>query len=167
MKSNTAIYTDTNEISTETKADYAFFVNAAKYGTIAGGLVALFFFTLQSIGMSDAIGMKYVGYGMLGIILTIALVDYERFLKTGTTFKNGMNYAAQITLITGATIVAINAITFFLGSNLVFSKYGFEATNFPKLLLLSGAIFLEIMVVGLIFTLIVLQYLKSRRDYQS
>jgi len=165
MKSDTAIYTD--KINTETKGDFSFFVNAAKYGVIAGGLIALFFFALQASGMENAIGLKYLGYGILGIMLAIALGDYERYLKTGTTFKNGMTYAAQITLIAGVTMVAINTITFFLGTDLGFSKYGIESNTFPELLMLSGAIFLEIMVAGLIFTFITLQYLKSRKDYKS
>lgn len=165
MKSNTATYTDNT--NSKTKKDYSFFVNAAKYGVVAGGLTALYFFALQFGGMEDAIGIKYLGYGILGILLSIGLVDYDRYLKTGATFKNGMMYAAQITLFAGATLVAINTITFVLGTDLGFSKYGVESATFPESLMLSGAIFLEIMVAGLIFTFIILQYLKSRRDYKS
>lgn len=165
IESSTTIYA--NEVNTMTKEDYPFFISSMKYGIIAGGVIALFFFLLQSMGMEDAIGLKYAGYGILGIILAIGLTDYDRFLSTGTTFRNGMTYAAQIALFTGLTMIAINVITFLSGSGLVFSKYGVEATSFPKLLMISGALFLEIMVAGLIFTFIVLQYLKSRRDYKS
>lgn len=165
VTSNTTTYsTTTNEF---TKASYPFFNGTLKYGLIAGGLIAAFFFALQFTGMGNNIGMKYFGYGILGIILAIGLKDYDRFLKTGATFKNGMSFAIQVTAIAGATLVLINVITFSLGSSLVFSKYGVEATDFSTLLMISGALFLEIMVAGLVFTFISLQYLKSRKGYDG
>lgn len=163
ITSNPATYTTEKEQNSYT--NYPFFSSAIKYGTIAGGLIAFFFFVLQSFGMQDVIGLKYLGYGILGIILAIGLGDYDRFLKTGTTFKNGIPFGARISLFTGVTLIAINTITFLVGSHLVFSKYGMETTDFASLLMLNGAIFFEIMVVGLVFTLIALQYFKSRIDY--
>ncbi|MFK7979611.1 MAG: hypothetical protein AB8G86_06495 [Saprospiraceae bacterium] len=165
LTSNTATYN--SESISSTKANYPFFSSTFKYGVISGGLIAAFLFILQFAGMENNIGMKYFGYGLLGMVLAIGLTDYDQFLKTGTTFKSGMSFAAQITLFAGATIIAINAITFLLGSSLVFSKYGVEVVDFSSLLMISGAIFLEIMVAGLIFTFITLQYLKSRKDYDG
>lgn len=163
-KSNTTSF---SAINTSSKMQYPFFSGTLKYGVIAGGLMALFLFFIQSIGMENNIGMKYLVYGLLGMVLAIGLSDYDRFLKTGTTFRKGMPFAAQITLLTGATVLIINVITFFTGSSLVFSKYGLEAVDFPTLLMISGTLFMEIMVAGLIFTFIVLQYLKSRKDYKG
>lgn len=165
LTSNSAPYSSNKTVHKNTS--YPFFSSTFKYGAIAGGLITVFLFMLQSLGMEDNIGMKYLGYGLLGVILAIGLADYDRFLKTGTTFKNGMSFAAQVTLFAGATLIAINAITFISGSSLVFSKYGVEAADFSNLLMISGAIFLEIMVAGLIFTFITLQYLKSRKDYDE
>ncbi len=165
LTSNSPSYSSDNTAYKNTS--YPFFSSTLKYGIISGGLIAVFFFILQSLGMENGIGYKYLGYGLLGIILTIGLRDYDQFLKKGTTFRKGMSFAAQITLFTGATLVAINAITFISGSSLVFSKYGIEAASFPTLLMISGAIFLEVLVAGLVFTLIALQYLKSRRDYNG
>lgn len=165
LTSNSATYSS-NKTANKNEG-YPFFSSTFKYGIISGGLVAIFFFILQSFGMENNIGYKYLGYGLLGIILAIGLTDYDRFLRTGTTFKNGISFAAQVTLFAGATLLAINTITFISGSSLVFSKYGLEAADFPALLMISGAIFLEVLVAGLIFTLITLQYLKSRRDYNG
>lgn len=165
ITSNTTTYAST--ASSTNKDNYPFFKGTFTYGVIGGGLIAAFLFILQFAGMENNIGIKYFGYSFLGVMLAIGLVDYDRFLKTGTTFRNGMSFAAQITLFAGVTIIAINAIAFLLGSSLVFSKYGVEVVDFPSLLMISGALFLEIMVAGLIFTFITLQYLKSRKDYHG
>ena len=78
-----------------------------------------------------------------------------------------MKLGAQITLFAGATLIAINLITFLFGSELTFSRYGTEAGIFSDFLLLGGAIFLEVLVAGLVFTFIALQYYKSRTDYNG
>ncbi len=153
------------EVRNDEKVYFPFLKNALQYGFIAGGLIALCLFVMQVLGVENAIGLKYASYTMLGIVLAIGLGEYNKYLKTGTTFRNGMAFAAQISLFTGATLVLIHLITFLVGSDLVFSKYGLEATSFPNWLLLSGGIFLEVMVAGLVFTFIVLQFLKSRVDY--
>lgn len=163
--SRTAIYT--SNIQNKTKPDYPFFRSSATHGIIAGGLIALSLFILQVLGMGDVIGWKYAIYGILAIILAEAIGDYDRFLETGTTFRKGMLFAAQISLFTGIVLIGINTIAFLADTNLVFSKYGKEAIDFPTLLTINGAIFLEIMVAGLIFTLVVLQYFKSRKDYKE
>lgn len=163
--SNAATYNTTSVNSKEN--DYPIVNSSIKYGLIAGGLIAIFYFGIQTLGMSNSIGLKYAGYGLLGIILAFGLGDYERFLKTGTTFKSGMPFAASIVLFSGLTVVVINVVTFLSGSHLVFSKYGIESTNFPTLVTISGAIFLEIIVAGMIFTFIILQYLKSRKDFKG
>lgn len=160
----TAYSTESNNLK---KADYPFFRASLKYGILSGVLISFFLFAMQSAGMENNIGAKYFGYGILGIILAIGLGDYDRFLKSGTTFKSGMTFAAQITLIAAATLVLVNVLTFLSGSSLVFSKYGVEAADFSTLLMISGALFLEIMVVGLVFTFISLQYLKSRKGYKG
>jgi len=165
ITSSSAIY-EQQSISTQSTT-YPFFYKAMIYGVIAGGLIALCLFILQALGMENVIGWKYAAYGALGIVLAFAIKDYDRFLKTGTTFKNGMTFAAQISLIAGATLIAVNTFNFLIGSDLVFAKYGLETADFPSLMLLNGAIFLEVMVSGLVFTLMVLQYFKSRRDYSE
>lgn len=155
------------EVKNNSGVDFPFFKKAIHYGYTAGGLIALCLFIVQSMGLENSIGMKYASYAMLGIILAIGLGEYDKYLKTGTTFRKGMLFAAQISLFAGVTLILIHLFTFLAGSTLVFSKYGIEATSLTNWFLLSGGIFFEVMVAGLIFTLIVLQYLKSRLDYKE
>jgi len=155
------------QVNNSNDADYPFFKNALFYGGIAGGLIALSLFALQTVGMEQSIGGKYISYVMLGLVLAYGLIEYDAYLETGTTFKNGMVFAAQICLFSGATLILIHLVTFLTGSSLVFSKYGIEATKFSHWLLLSGGIFMEVMVAGLVFTFIILQALKSRKNYKQ
>ena len=155
------------QVNNSNGTDYPFFKNTLRYGYIAGGLIALSLFALQKLGMEQSIGIKYISYIMLGLVLAYGLKEYDAYLETGTTFKKGMVFAAQICLFSGATLLIIHLITFLAGSSLVFSKYGVEATSFSYWLLLSGGIFMEVMIAGLIFTFIILQALKSRKNYKN
>ncbi|MEM1122798.1 MAG: hypothetical protein AAGJ18_20300 [Bacteroidota bacterium] len=165
--SDTAIYTSQETSNSKTKAQYPFFANSLKYGITGGVLLSIYFFILKSAGMQDAIGMKYAGYFIFGAVLALAIGDYDRFLKTGTTFINGIKFALRISFITGLTLVAVDTVTFFINSDLVFSKYGMDADDLPSLLIVNAAVFLEVFVAGIIFTQISLQYFKSRRDYDG
>ena len=144
--------------------NYSFSIIAFAFGLIIGDLAALTFFILQIAGLEYTIGSKFTSYALLGIVIMLGINKYNRLSESRTTFKDKIVFATQIALFAGFTLFTINTLIFFIDANLVFLMYGKETADFVALLAINGLLFLEIMVVGLIFPFIALQYFKSKRD---
>ncbi|RMF25865.1 MAG: hypothetical protein D6765_09840 [Bacteroidetes bacterium] len=79
-------------------------------------------------------------------------------------FKTGMQVGLLITLFTGLTLGLIHLGAFLLGSEWSFTLYGRNANSLGNFLLVSGGMFFEILVFGLIITLGWLQWFKGKRN---
>lgn len=140
---------------------FNFYGKGTMWGVQAGALMGLFIIGLQLFGGENIIALKFFKYAFLIIFLGIGLNTYKSYLHKDTIFKNGALLGGYITFISGIVLIIVNTIAFTSGSSITFEKFGVEANNFGQFLTISGTMFFEVIVFGMIITFIILQYLKS------
>ena len=132
-------------------------------GIEAGALMALFLVILEATVPEDtAAGLRFLQYLILGGMLYYAL-SYTRdhYPQTGY-FQEGMQIGAGISVISALTVIAVNLISFMLGTSMTLEKYSRGNESVGEFLSTNGILFFEIFVFGMILTFICLQYLKTR-----
>ncbi|MFT4762519.1 MAG: hypothetical protein ACI9LN_004505 [Saprospiraceae bacterium] len=140
---------------------FNFYWRGAVWGVLAGALMAFFLLTLQAIVEENLITIGFLKYGILAVVLGFALTNYKRYLNKDSIFKNGILYGAYITLLSAGILTLVNMAIFkFIGGFSV-KKFGVKANDFADFFSVSGAIFFEVFILGMIITFIILQYLKS------
>jgi hypothetical protein len=134
-------------------------------GLIAGALMGLYLFIME-LSLTDPSSMvKFGKYLFLAAVLGYFLTKARRRNKDRYFFKRGALLGITISFISALTIILINGMAFFSGSEATFDKFTMHASSFGQFLLIDGVILFEIVVYGMILTFIWLQYLKGRTEY--
>lgn len=131
-------------------------------GIQAAALMALYLFALNYMGGSDIVVMKFMKYLFLGVVLFLTLKRFQEILPNGDLFKNGILLGAYTCMVSGLVLAIINTFTVGINADLAFQKFGLESEGLANTLVVSGSLFFEVFVMGMILTFIILQGLKRR-----
>ena len=159
--------TNQNEIANDIKKNnlppFNFFGIGAALGVSAGVGMALFLFALNFFGAEESIGLKFIKYLILAGFLAFGLSGYKNQLGEYFKFKKGITYGLFIAFISALSLVFLNLLAFGFSDQIAFEKFQLEPNTFGQTALISGAIFFEVLVYGMIITFIILQYLKTKQ----
>lgn len=140
---------------------FNFYWRGAVMGVLGGALMAFFLLALQAMMDDNLITIGFLKYIILAVVLGFALNNYKRYLNRDTIFKNGVLYGAYITLVSATVLTLVNMAIFNFVDGFTVEKFGIAANDFSDFFSISGAIFFEVFVFGMIITFIILQFLKS------
>lgn len=135
--------------------------NPALLGLAAGTLMAFYLLLLQISGKEQVIGLKFIKYLFLAGALGYGLFRYRKWNLTKTFFKNGIRIGFYTTMVAAITVVAFDLIVSIIAPEYSFNKFSLSVSSPADFFVISGAIFFEILVFGMIGTFIFLQYLKG------
>lgn len=136
---------------------------SAKYGLLAGGVMAFILLAFQMLNMDYAPYLKLIKYVALGAILVVALNAVQR-KSTHGVFKKGAYMGVKVSLLAGLVLMVVNMLLFVANPDLAFSKYHVEPATMMEAAVVSMMLFFETWVIGGIITFIALQYLKGKAD---
>jgi len=140
---------------------FNFYWRGAVWGVLAGSLMALFLTFLQVVSSENVMTAGFLKHIILAVILGFALNNYKKYLFKDTIFKNGILYGGYITLLSAVVITLVNMATFYYVDQFSVEKFGVKAEDTADFFSVSGAVFFEVFVFGMIITFIILQYLKG------
>lgn len=142
---------------------FNFYWNGAKWGIISGIAMALYLFVLNFYEVSELIGIKFLKYLILGSILVYGLNTYKKYLDKTFTFKKGILLGLYTTFVSALSLILMNVLAYFFTDSLAFDKFSVSSDNFGDFAVISGGLFFEVIVYGMIITFIILQYLKTKK----
>lgn len=134
---------------------------STKYGIIAGTLMAMYLMIFQFTGNDYSPFLKLFKYLILGGAIVTALVSYKNSFPNKRIFIKGIAIGNKLSAIAAIILVAINIFLFLLSQDMSFSKYGLEPISFSQVIVVSGILFFETFVFGMILTFATLQLLKE------
>lgn len=140
---------------------FPFYSEGSKLAIIAGGLMGLFLYAIAFFGAEESIGLKFLKYLILGGFLAYGLYSQKKFLGKNYRFKKGILLGLFITAVSAITLIAMNFLAFTFFENIAFEKFQLSSDGIGSFLVVSGIVFFECLVYGMILTLIILQYLKT------
>lgn len=141
---------------------FNFYGEGLKLSLIAGVGMAIYLFALQ-LNSIESIGAKFFKYLVLGSILAYGLSAQKKFLGERYKYKRGILYGLFITSLSALILAGMNVAAYVLTETMSFSKFFMEADSVAHLAVISGVIFFEALVYGMILTFIILQYLKTSK----
>ncbi len=133
-------------------------------GLQAGIAMAIYLFLIDLLGGGDIIALKFLKYAFLAYFLWIGLSKVSDLMIRGKVFRNGIKEGAVITFFSGIALSVVNLIAFLINPAISFEKFGVVSDSFGSFMVVSGAIFFEVLVFGLIITFIWLQILKTKSE---
>jgi hypothetical protein len=134
---------------------------SAKYGLMAGGIMATILLFFQLLHVDYAPYLKLIKYVALGAIIVTAL---NTVAKRGTkrVFPAGAYMGVKVSLLAGLVLMVVNMVLFLANPDLAFSKYHVEPSTMMEAAIVSMMLFFETWVIGGIITFITLQYIKGK-----
>jgi hypothetical protein len=135
---------------------------SSKYGILAGLSMALFLLVFQVSGNDYSPFLKLCKYGILGVAIVLALMSYKNSKRSKGVFIKGMIIGNKLSLVAAAILAMVNILLFLSVDQWAFSKYGVEPSSIGQSIVISGILFFETFVFGMIITLTTLQFLKER-----
>jgi len=134
-----------------------------RWGIAAGVGMALFLVAAQVLTNGESMVLKFLKYIALIAVLSYGLKLQKSYLQKDYTFGSGMQLGAIITAVSAITLALMNFIMFGISEELAFDKFSLEANSVGNTAVLSGVLFFEVLVFGMIVTFIVLQAIKPKR----
>ena len=144
-----------------------FYFNGTRWGIFAGLGMTLFLVGLQLLSFNDVVALKFAKYIFLAIFVMHGLSSQKTFMGKYYRFQDGMMMGGWITLISAATLAAMNLLLFAWTDTLAFDKFTETGTNLADTLTISGVLFFETLVFGMILTFIWMQFIKPKRGQQG
>jgi hypothetical protein len=123
--------------------------------------MAVYLMIFQFSGNDYSPFLKLFKYIILGGAIAAALVSYKNSLPDKKIFFKGMAVGNKLSAIAAIILVAANIFLFLLSQDMSFSKYGLEPNSFSQAIVVSGILFFETFVFGMIITFATLQFLKE------
>ncbi|MEM9921701.1 MAG: hypothetical protein AAF990_26600 [Bacteroidota bacterium] len=130
-----------------------------KYGILAGAMMTMFLYVVEASGGSY--GIKFFKYFFLLGTISWALYQYKVNLRPRRFFQNGILLGVGISFFSGLVVAVTNLAGYVSGTGLSLHKFQLDSSTMANTMVISGVIFFEIFVFGMILTLITLQFLKG------
>ncbi len=131
-----------------------------RYGIFAGLIMGAFIALLQISGADVSIGAKFFKYLILTGFLGYGLRVLKKVSEPVKFFIDAITFGFQNTLAAGLAFISVNFVLFAINPEIAFRKFTMASKNFNQLLIVSGTLFFEVLVYGMIITLVCLQFLK-------
>ncbi len=155
--------TATRNKSSESAIPFNFYGSGAKWGIICGIAMAMYLFALNYYGIDELIGMKFLKYLILVSILAYGLTTYKNYLAEAFKFKKGILLGLYTTFVSAFSLILMNMVAYLFSDSLAFDKFQVESNSFGDFAVITGALFFEVIVYGMIITFIILQFLKTQK----
>lgn len=126
---------------------------AVIYGGICGVLIGIFQVILNAVEERIVLGYALAGFLVLIPAIWIGLNKYRQHLAAGEVFKNGILFGFQMSITASSIGIIISTLGYAITQPLGIDFGQLMATN--VFLVVLG------MVIGMIFTFIILQGIKS------
>ena len=151
---------DSNSISNNDNQSY--FKSAIKWGVATGIIMSLYLFAIDYATTSNVIALKFLKYIFLIGAIAIAIPRYINNVDRTVKFSKGISFGAYLTITSAITMVILNFIAYLTTDSLAFDKFNSYSNSGWKLLFITGGIFFEVLVFGMISTFVVLQAIKDK-----
>ena len=134
-------------------------------GIEAGALMSILLVILEASVTEDvAQGLRFLQYLILTAFIYLALKSARDHYPAVGFFQEGIQIGAGISVVSAATVILVNLLSYLLGGAVTLEKYSHGNESFGEFLSTNGILLFEIFVFGMIITFIWLQYLKMRSD---
>ena len=151
-----------NSDSISTNDNRSFYKYAIKWGIATGLIMSLYLFAIDYATTSNIIALKFLKYLFLIGAIAIAIPHYINKVDQTIKFSKGISLGAYITITSAITMVILNFIAYSTTGTLAFDKFSLYSNSVWKLVIITGGIFFEVLVFGMISTFVVLQAMKSK-----
>lgn len=148
-------------------ADQAAYRPTVLYGLLAAALMAIYLWLLQAVGLGDNTALKFMKYIILFVIFGMVAKTWRDHFQDGLIFNRGILYGGILSVTAGLGLVLLNFLAFVINPELAFSKFGDYPENLGEMLYLSGTLFMEVLIFGMIINFIWLQYYKTPKTYDK
>lgn len=146
---------------------YKIWPNGLIWGFAAGFCMGVYILLLQFFGEKNNIALKFLKYIFLVGIIGFVLGKYRKINRTSTYF--------QKSIFLGAVISAVSAVAFFVFDGVVslidpaysFTRFNYQIDSPLDFMITGAGTFFEVLVFGVIGTLIWLEYFKKRGQETS
>lgn len=130
---------------------------------LLGGLGMAIFLIASQLMAGDSMILKFLKYIALFGVLLYGLNAQKSYMKDSYAFKYGIQLGVIVTATGAITLALMNVFMFWISPDLAFDKFSMEADSVGHLAVLSGVLFFEVLVFGMIITFIILQAIKPSR----
>lgn len=138
-----------------------------RYGIFAGLTMGFFIALFQIFDAEITIAARFFKWlilvGFLGFGLK-ALKDVSEPVKF---FIDSITFGFQNTIAAALAFIGVNFILFAINPEFAFQKFTMASETFRELLIVSGSLFFEVLVYGMIITFIWLQILKFDKPQEQ
>jgi len=143
------------------KFAYPYLKKGMVLGMQAGAGMALILTILQfSEWQMSFVYWRYVKYLVLFGFLVYGIKQGQSEMGNNWRFDYGIRIGAIATAVSAMTVLLINGLYFTFVDGYDFSKFNKEVVDVPTFWVVNGAVFVEIIVFGMIATFLALQLLK-------
>jgi hypothetical protein len=132
------------------------------WGVQAGLWMGLFILLVNALGGEDNIALKFAKYLLLFGVLGWVLYRYRKVNRTKTYFQKGIALGAMTTFFSGLTFLLVDLVVSIANPDLSFTRFGYEVNSAFDFLTVTGGVFFEILVFGMISASIWLVYFNRR-----
>lgn len=151
----------TNPNKTVNPNDFSLYNDGVRWGIASGVGMALFLVGAHFIA-GDSMVLKFFKYIVLAAVLKFGLGLQKSYMKDNYSFRNGIQLGGIITGVSAITLALMNLFLFWVSKDLAFDKFSMKADTIGNLSVLSGVLFFEVLVFGMILSFIILQYIKPK-----
>lgn len=140
---------------------FNFYGKAAMYGIIAGFLMSFAIIGVQSLVEFPEYNAQLVQYLFFIPVLTYALYQFSLALKRKVIFQNGMMFGGVMSAIAGVAYIVINTFAYLAGMR-GWQLFNMDASeSFAGFLTIQVTTFFLILVAGLLWSFVAMQFLKN------
>lgn len=142
--------------------NFRFSASAFSWGLAAGLGMAAYLLLLHVSIADDSIFLKFVKHLILIGVLGWGLWKYRMVDRGKYFFRRAMLLGASMTFYAALTLALVSLIIGIAAPDFGFDKFNMPLDSSKDVIVTTGALFIEVLVFGLMGTFIWLQYLKSR-----
>ena len=152
------------EPQTASPKPFRFNASALSWGLMAGLFMGVYLLFLQMSMADGSVGWTFAKHLFLAGFLGWGLWKYHEIDDSTKFFQRGILLGAMTTFYAALTLVAVAFAVAGIAPDLAFDKFGQAIDSPSDLIVTNTALFLEVLVFGMVLTFIWLQYLKNRPD---
>lgn len=132
------------------------------FGLLGGIQIVILLLIAQSFSV-NFVALKFLKYIALFFVLGYGLGTQKAYMENNYSSMNGIQLGLIVTATISIILTLANAIAFLVSPDLAFTTFWTQAGSVENLAELSGNLFIEILVFGIIMTCII-TYMSNQND---
>ncbi len=136
--------------------------NIIKYSLIAGISIAIYLGLLSALGNLGASPLKFLKYVILGAVLFTVMSILRKSHRDTAFLTASLSANVKIAAIAGVIVVIANAILYSINPELSLEKYSMIPEEASDIVVVSGILIMESVVIGLLLTFVIYPALKNK-----